>query len=99
MKRVKYTTLVRPDTFIGQYMSYMSALDTPSAYDFWSALWLTSLAPEAGELKVHFEKAQARVRPLPEGAVATGFVGTRVPSGRIAELPASRGMCTVTGRG
>lgn len=44
MKRVKYTTLVRPDTFIGQYMSYMSALETPSAYDFWTALWLTSLA-------------------------------------------------------
>jgi hypothetical protein len=39
-------------------------------------LWLTSLAPEAGDLKVHFEKAEARVRPLPEGAVATGFVGT-----------------------
>jgi hypothetical protein len=39
-------------------------------------LWLTSAASEPGDLKVHFEKAQARVRPLPEGAVATGLVGT-----------------------
>ncbi len=44
MKNVKYRTLVRPDTFIGKYMEYMSGLETPSAYDFWTAVWLTSLA-------------------------------------------------------
>ena len=44
MKNVKYTTLVKPNTFIGKYMSYMSGLETPSSYDFWTAVWLTSLA-------------------------------------------------------
>ncbi len=44
MKNVKYTTLVKPDTFIGKYMSYMAGLETPSSYDFWTAVWLTSLA-------------------------------------------------------
>lgn len=47
-------------------------------------LWLTSLAPEAGDLKVHFEKAEARVRPLPDGAVATGLLGT--PSMTVHEV-------------
>jgi len=44
MKNVKYTTLVKPNTFIGKYMSYMAGLETPSSYDFWTAVWLTSLA-------------------------------------------------------
>ena len=44
MRNVKYRTLVKPDTFIGRYMDYMSGLETPSAYDFWTAVWLTSLA-------------------------------------------------------
>jgi len=44
VKNVAYRALVKPDTFIGKYMEYMSGLETPSAYDFWSAVWLTSLA-------------------------------------------------------
>tara|TARA_Y100000310_G_scaffold93889_1_gene91472 strand:+ start:6619 stop:7842 length:1224 start_codon:yes stop_codon:yes gene_type:complete len=36
---VKYQNLVKPDTFIGQYMEYMSNVETPHAYDFWCALW------------------------------------------------------------
>ena len=48
-------------------------------------VWLTSKAPETGELKVHFEKAEARVRPLQEGAVSTGIVGTPSMTVRVAD--------------
>jgi hypothetical protein len=44
MPRINYNQIVRDDTFIGQYMSYMSEQETPYAYDFFSALWLMSLA-------------------------------------------------------
>jgi hypothetical protein len=40
MKRVNYTKLVSPDTFIGRYLSFMSAQETAHAYDFWTAVWL-----------------------------------------------------------
>ena len=42
IKRVNYKKLVPQDTFLGEYLSYMEPLETPSAYDFWTALWLLS---------------------------------------------------------
>ena len=36
---MNYKKLVKPDTFIGKYMQYMSNIETPEAYDFWSAVW------------------------------------------------------------
>ena len=50
MRNVKYRTLVNKNTFIGQYMKYMSGLETPSAYDFWTAVWLTSLCLGRGTI-------------------------------------------------
>ena len=34
----------RPGTFVDKYMKYMNGLETPASYDFWSAMWLLSLA-------------------------------------------------------
>jgi|TARA_Y100000034_G_scaffold136938_1_gene217376 hypothetical protein len=36
---MNYKKLVPPDSFIGQYMDYMTVLETPEVYDFWCALW------------------------------------------------------------
>jgi len=36
---MKYKKLVPPDSFIGQYMEYMSDTETAKSYDFWCALW------------------------------------------------------------
>ena len=36
---MKYSKLVPPDSFIGQYMQYMSNVETAESYDFWCALW------------------------------------------------------------
>jgi len=36
---MNYKKLVPSDSFIGQYMEYMSVLETPEVYDFWCALW------------------------------------------------------------
>ena len=36
---MKYKRLVPPDSFIGQYMEYMSSTETAESYDFWCALW------------------------------------------------------------
>lgn len=44
MSRVNYAKIVKPETFIGQYMSYCEHSETPKAYDFWTALWLLSVA-------------------------------------------------------
>jgi hypothetical protein len=33
---------VKPDSFIGKYMQWMSAQETATAYDFWCAIWLIS---------------------------------------------------------
>lgn len=44
MKRPSYNNLVPHRTFIDDYMRHMSGLETPHAYDFWCAVWLTSLA-------------------------------------------------------
>ena len=44
MKRVNYKTIAKSDTFIDRYMRFMEAQETPTAYDFWCACWLLSLA-------------------------------------------------------
>lgn len=36
---MKYKQLVPNDSFIGQYMDYMSGVETPEEYDFWCAVW------------------------------------------------------------
>jgi hypothetical protein len=36
---VNYKKLVPEDSFIGQYMKYMSVVETAESYDFWCALW------------------------------------------------------------
>lgn len=41
---MNYLKLVKPDTFIGQFMQYCEGSETPHAYDFWTALWLLSVA-------------------------------------------------------
>ena len=38
--KVNYNKLVKENTFIGQYMKYMSAVETSTSYDFWCAIWL-----------------------------------------------------------
>ena len=34
-----YKNLVPKDSFIGQYMEYMSEVETPDIYDFWCGIW------------------------------------------------------------
>ena len=36
---MNYKKLVPPDSFIGQYMEYMSYVETAESYDFWCAVW------------------------------------------------------------
>ena len=36
---MNYKKLVPQDSFIGQYMQYMSYVETAESYDFWCALW------------------------------------------------------------
>ena len=36
---MNYKKLVPPDSFIGQYMEYMSYVETATSYDFWCAMW------------------------------------------------------------
>ena len=36
---MNYKNLIPEDTFIGQYMKYMSVVETAESYDFWCALW------------------------------------------------------------
>jgi hypothetical protein len=36
---MNYRNLVTEDSFVGQYMRYMSDVETPEAYDFWCAIW------------------------------------------------------------
>jgi hypothetical protein len=42
--RVNYAKLISPDSFIGQYLEYCSESETPTAYDFWTACFLLSVA-------------------------------------------------------
>ena len=39
-----YSKLIPPDTFLHDYMQYMSDTETAEAYDFWAGMWLLSLA-------------------------------------------------------
>jgi hypothetical protein len=43
---MNYKKLVPEDSFIGQYMKYMSVVETAESYDFWCALW--SIGVECG---------------------------------------------------
>jgi hypothetical protein len=36
---MNYKKLVPPNSFIGQYMEYMSYVETAESYDFWCAIW------------------------------------------------------------
>jgi hypothetical protein len=36
---MNYKKLVPPDSFIGQYLTYMDVVETAQVYDFWCALW------------------------------------------------------------
>jgi len=36
---MNYKKFIPPDSFIGQYMQYMSYVETAESYDFWCALW------------------------------------------------------------
>lgn len=44
MAKLNYKDIVPRNTFIGQYMDYMSSVETAYDYDFWCAVWLMSLA-------------------------------------------------------
>lgn len=46
--RVNYAKVVPGDSFIGDYLSYMSASETPHAYDFWGAIYGLSSAVGRG---------------------------------------------------
>lgn len=39
-----YKSIVGPDTFIGRYMAMHAHTESAIAYDFWTAIWLLSLA-------------------------------------------------------
>lgn len=48
MASVKYNKLVPDDSFVGRYLHYASSSETPYAYDFWTAMWLLSVAVGRG---------------------------------------------------
>lgn len=41
---MQYRGVVKSESFIGQYLAYMESQETATAYDFWCALWLLSIA-------------------------------------------------------
>lgn len=41
---MNYKKLVPPGSFIGQYIQSMGALETPTEYDFWCAVWTIGVA-------------------------------------------------------
>lgn len=43
-RRVNYNQIAPSNSFVGQYMEYMRVQESPAAYDFWSAMWLLSIA-------------------------------------------------------
>lgn len=43
-RSINYTSLVPKDSFIGRYLDFMKDSETPEVYDFWTALWLMSVA-------------------------------------------------------
>jgi hypothetical protein len=44
MARINYGKVVQQNTFIGQFLQYCEGSETPYAYDFWTALWILSVA-------------------------------------------------------
>lgn len=44
MSKINYRKIAKDETFIGQYLQYCSNSETPVEYDFWTALWLLSVA-------------------------------------------------------
>jgi len=42
--KTDYDRLVPRSSFIGRHMEYMSRIETPYAFDFWTAMWLMSVA-------------------------------------------------------
>lgn len=42
--RFNYAKAIPEGTFLSDYLAYMSPLETPYAYDFWTAIWLLSVA-------------------------------------------------------
>ena len=42
--RVNYAKLVPQDSFLGDYLAYMDAQETPHAFDFWTGVWIMSCA-------------------------------------------------------
>lgn len=44
MSRVKYNKLVPATSFVGEYLHLCLSSETPYAYDFWTAMWLLSVA-------------------------------------------------------
>jgi hypothetical protein len=44
MTRINYGKVVQQNTFIGQFLQYCEGSETPYAYDFWTALWILSVA-------------------------------------------------------
>jgi hypothetical protein len=55
---MNYRSLVPDGTFLAEYMDYMDALETPRSYDFFTGLWLLSLA--AGR-RVYVDRPRAPV--------------------------------------
>lgn len=42
--RVKYSKVVPQDSFLGDFLKYMDPLETPYAYDFWTAVYTLSVS-------------------------------------------------------
>lgn len=42
--RVRYDKLVPPDSLLGLYLRYMNEQETPYSFDFWTGIWLLSVA-------------------------------------------------------
>jgi hypothetical protein len=56
---MNYKKLVPPDSFIGQYMEYMSYIETATSYDFWCAMWAIGTGVGRG---VYVDRPNSAVR-------------------------------------
>lgn len=55
---MNYAKIVPPESFLGAYLEYMDALETPQCYDFFTGVWLLSLA--AGR-RIYVDRPRAPV--------------------------------------
>lgn len=55
---MNYAKIVPPKSFLGAYIDYMDALETPQCYDFFTGVWLLSLA--AGR-RIYVDRPRAPV--------------------------------------